>query len=487
VHATHPLEFFNGLGGFAAEGREYVVTLGEGECTPAPWINVVANAEFGFLASADGSGSTWSLNAQQNQLTPWSTIPSATRPRRRLHSRRSQRRSLERDSPPHSRAVLGPCHPPWLRLQPIPAHRARHLAGSSAIRAARGSVKISRLTIVNRCAEPRRLSVTHYLEWVLGNQRSRTAPFIVTEIEPTTGAMLARNPWARTFNRASHSWTWRPAAGVHGRSCGVHRPPWVSRRAAALLEAHRLSNRVGGGLDPCGAMQTNFTLQPGEATELRFLLGEEASSAAAVALVERHRTLDLDAALKEVTDFWEQTLGAVQVKTPDRSMDVLVNGWLLYQTLSCRVWARTAFYQSSGAYGFRDQLQDVMALAVSRPGIAREHILRAAGRQFDEGMCSIGGSDIRPGGEDRVSDDRIWLAFVVAHYLEVTEDFAVLEEQVPFLAAVRWRPKPTKAFRRPSLRARGRCSNTACALSIPVLRSVRMACRYSAPAIGTTA
>jgi cyclic beta-1,2-glucan synthetase len=181
-------------------------------------------------------------------------------------------------------------------------------------------------------------------------------------------------------------------------------------------------------------MQTKITLQPGESTEFTLLLGEEASSAAAVALIERYRTLDLDAVLKEVTDFWDQTLGTIQVKTPDRSMDILVNGWLLYQTLACRVWARTAFYQSSGAYGFRDQLQDVMALVVSRPAIAREHILRAAARQFEEGdvqhwWLPTSGQGIKT----RVSDDRIWLAFVVAHYLEVTEDFTVLEESVPFL------------------------------------------------------
>jgi cyclic beta-1,2-glucan synthetase len=154
-----------------------------------------------------------------------------------------------------------------------------------------------------------------------------------------------------------------------------------------------------------------------------------------VALIERYRTLDLDAVLKGVRDFWDDTLGAVQVKTPDRSMDILVNGWLLYQTLACRVWARTAFYQSSGAYGFRDQLQDVMALCVAKPAIARAHILRAAARQFEAGDVQhwwLPTSGL--GVKTRVSDDRIWLAFVVAHYLEVTEDFAVLDEQVPFLA-----------------------------------------------------
>src|SRR6202040_4453841 len=209
-------------------------------------------------------------------------------------------------------------------------------------------------------------------------------------------------------------------------------------------------------LDPCGAMQTAVTLRPGETTEPTFLLGGEASSAAAVALVERYRALDLDAALKEVTDFWDQTLGVIQVKTPDRSMDIMVNGWLLYQTLGCRVWARTAFYQSSGAYGFRDQLQDVMALVVSRPEIAREHILRAASRQFEEGdvqhwwLPTTG-----QGVKTRISDNRIWLPYVLAHYLEVTEDFAVLDELVPFLSGGPLRADGHEVFSAPGPGAAG--------------------------------
>jgi cyclic beta-1,2-glucan synthetase len=458
VRATPPLEFFNGLGGFAAEGREYVVMLGEGQWTPAPWINVVANSEFGFLVSSDGSGSTWSLNAQQNQLTPWSNDPVSNAPAEAIYIRDEGTGDLWTATPLPIR-------------KPSSAYVVRHGFGYSRFEHTshgisldllqfvplEDSIKISRLKIVNRSAETRQLSVTHYLEWVLGNQRSRTAPFIVTEIEPGTGALLARNPWGTDFQSRI---AFMDMAGRQ-QACTADRAEFIGRHGslaepAALLEAHRLSNRVGGGMDPCGAMQTNFTLQPGEATELTFLLGEEASSAAAVALIERHRTLDLDAALKGVTDFWEQTLGAIQVKTPDRSMDVLVNGWLLYQTLCCRVWARTAFYQSSGAYGFRDQLQDVMALVVSRPGIAREHILRAAGRQFEEGDVQHWWlPNSGKGVKTRVSDDRIWLAFVVAHYLEVTEDGAVLEEPVPFLAGGPLAPEAHEIFSAPESKAMG--------------------------------
>ena len=458
ARTTPALEFFNGLGGFAAEGREYIVTLGEGQWTPAPWSNVVANPQFGFLASADGFGSTWSLNAQQNQLTPWSNDPVSDAPAEAVYIRDEITGDLWTATPLPIR-------------EPSSAYVIRHGFGYSRFEHTshgialdllqfvplEDPIKISRLKMVNRSSETRQLSVTHYLDWVLGNQRSRTAPFIVTEIEPSTHALLARNPWGSDFQSRV---AFMDMAGRQ-QACTADRAEFVGRHGslaepAALLETHRLSNRVGGGLDPCGAMQTTVTLRPGEATELTFLLGEEASSAAAVALMERYRSLDLDAVLKEVTAFWDQTLGAIQVKTPDRSMDILVNGWLLYQTLCCRVWARTAFYQSSGAYGFRDQLQDVMALVVSRPGIAREHILRAAARQFEEGdvqhwWLPTSGQGVKT----RVSDDRIWLAFVAAHYLEVTEDAAVLDEQVPFLAGGPLAPGAQESFSAPEAKTVG--------------------------------
>ncbi|MHB8475132.1 MAG: GH36-type glycosyl hydrolase domain-containing protein [Steroidobacteraceae bacterium] len=434
---TPQLEFFNGLGGFAGDGREYVVVLDEGQWTPAPWINVIANAQFGCQVSADGSGSAWSLNAQQNQITPWCNDPVSDAPAEAIYLRDEDNGDLWSATPLPIR-------------EPSLTFVVRHGFGYSRFEHTSHGVsldlvqfvpledplKISRLKVVNRSAQTRRLSVTHYLDWVLGNQRSRTAAFIVTEIEPKTRALLARNPWSTDF----HARVAFMDMGGRQQACTADRAEFIGRHGSldepkALLDTHPLSNRVGGALDPCGAMQTKLTLSPGESAELTFLIGEEASSEAAVGLIERYRTRDLDAALKEVTDFWDQTLGTIQVKTPDRSLDILVNGWLLYQTLACRVWARTAFYQSSGAYGFRDQLQDVMALMVSKPNIAREHILRAAGRQFEEGdvqhwwLPTTG-----QGVKTRVSDDRIWLPFVLAHYLEVTEDFAVLDEQVPFLS-----------------------------------------------------
>jgi cyclic beta-1,2-glucan synthetase len=430
------LEYFNGLGGFAAAGREYIALLDAGQRTPAPWINVVANPQFGFQVSADGAGSTWSLNARENQLTPWSNDPVSDAPSEVIYLR-------DEDSGEVWSATPLPIR------QPSASYAVHHGFGYTRFEHVSHGIaldlvmfvpladplKISRMKLVNRSASARRLSVTHYVDWVLGNQRSRTAPFIVTEVEPRTSALLARNPWRTEFQSRV---AFLDARGKQ-QTCTGDRAEFVGRHGSlsepkALLGGNSLSNRVGGGLDPCGALQSTLTLQPGEEIELVFMLGEADGADGAVALIQRYRVADLDGAMKTVADYWGQTLGTIQVKTPDRTVDILLNGWLLYQALACRVWGRTGFYQSSGAYGYRDQLQDVMALCNSRPAIAREHILRAAARQFTAGdvqhwWLPTSGQGIKT----RVSDDRVWLPFVVSHYLTVTEDFAVLDELLPFL------------------------------------------------------
>jgi cyclic beta-1,2-glucan synthetase len=455
THAPHlvpALEYFNGLGGFDAGGREYVVVLDDGQWTPAPWINVIANAQFGFLASADGSGSTWSLNAQQNQITPWCNDPVSDAPAEAVYIRDESSGDLWSATPLpiRERSTV------YVVRHGFGYTRSEHTSHGIALTLTQfvplqDSIKISRLKVVNVSDEPRQLSITHYLDWVLGNQNNRAAPFIITSTDPKTGALLARNPWTGDFQSRV---AFMDMAGRQ-QSFTADRTEFIGRHGslaepAALLGPQTLANRAGGGLDPCGAMQTKIALKPGETVELTLLLGEESSAPAAVALIERYRAVDLDAVLKGVTDFWDRTLGVIQVKTPDRSMDILVNGWLLYQTLSCRVWGRTAFYQSSGAYGFRDQLQDVMALCVSAPAIAREHILRAAARQFSEGdvqhwWLPTSGQGIKT----LVSDDRIWLAFVTAQYLEVTGDGAVLDEDVPFLGGGPLVPPALESFSAP--------------------------------------
>jgi cyclic beta-1,2-glucan synthetase len=447
------LEYFNGLGGFAAAGREYIAVLDEGQRTPAPWINVVANPQFGFQVSADGAGSTWSLNAREYQLTPWSNDPVSDPPSEVIYLR-------DEDSGDLWSATPLPIRQPsasYAVHHGFGYTRFEHLSHGIALDLVMfvplaDSLKISRMKLVNRSESVRRLSVTHYVDWVLGNQRSRTAPFIITEVEPNTSALLARNPWRTEFNSRV---AFLDTRGKQ-QTCTGDRAEFIGRHGSlsepkALLGRDRLSNRVGGGLDPCGALQSALTLRPGEEIELVFLLGEAESTDGAVALIERYRVADLDEVFKSVTDFWAQTLGAIQVKTPDRTVDILLNGWLLYQTLVCRVWGRTGFYQSSGAYGYRDQLQDVMALCISRPAIAREHILRAAARQFTAGdvqhwWLPTSGQGVKT----RVSDDRVWLPFVVCHYLAVTEDLAVLDELLPFLEGPPLTPDQHEIFASPA-------------------------------------
>jgi cyclic beta-1,2-glucan synthetase len=433
---TRSLEFFNGAGGFGAAGREYVTVLAGDQWTPAPWNNVIANPQFGFLASADGTGSTWAQNARENQLTPWSNDPISNAPAEVIYIRDEDSGELWSATPLPIRQATAI----YRVHHGFGYTRIEHAAGGIALELAQfvplaDPVKLARLTLTNRSTEVRRLSVTHYLEWMLGNQRSRTAQFIITRIDAGTGALLARNPWSNGFQSSVAFMD----MGGRQQSGSGDRAEFLGRHGsladpAALQGAAPLTNRSGGGLDPCGALQSRVCLQPGERTEFILCVGEAESADAAVALIRRYRAANPDTVLQGIAEFWDRTLGAIQVKTPERSMDILLNGWLLYQTLACRLWGRTAFYQSSGAFGFRDQLQDVMALCVAQPALAREHILRAASRQFAAGdvqhwWLPVSGQGVKT----RVSDDRIWLPFVLAHYLEVTEDFAVLDEPVSFL------------------------------------------------------
>ncbi len=447
-------EFFNGLGGFAADGREYVTTLGAGQSIPAPWINVIANPSFGFQVAVEGAGYTWSMSSRENQLTPWANDPVTDRPGEVIYLRDED-----------TGALWGPTALP-IRDEAAP-YIARHGQGYSRFEhAAHGvaldllqyvplndPIKISRLTIRNTSERPRRLSVTAYVEWVLGPSRSASALSVVTALDPETGAMFARNPWNATFG-----------SRVAFADLGGQQSAWTGDRReflgrngtldnpAALAGEALLSRRVGAGLDPCGALQAAVELEPDDTAEIVFFLGDAATAADARSLIARYRAADLDACLREVIGYWDDVLGTVQVKTPDRSMDIMLNRWLLYQTLACRMWARAAFYQASGAYGFRDQLQDGMALALAQPALTREHLLRAAARQFVEGdvqhwWLPRSGQGVRT----RISDDRIWLAYAAAHYVETTGDLAVLDEPVPFLEGQRLQSSEHDAYFQPMI------------------------------------
>ncbi|HME72850.1 MAG TPA: hypothetical protein VKM54_23720, partial [Myxococcota bacterium] len=447
------LEFFNGLGGFAADGREYVTILGEGQWTPAPWLNVIANPTFGFQVSVDGGGYTWSGNSRENPLTPWSNDPVGDPPGEVIYVRDED-----------SGVLLSPT------ALPIRAENGRYVArhGQGYTRFEHASeglsldllqyvpkgdpIKLSRLSIQNRSGRSRRLSVTAYVEWALGPSREASAPFVVTEIDAETGAMLARNPWSIGFgDRVAF-------ADLAGRQLAYtgDRTEFIGRNGAldqpaALMHGATLSNRVGAGLDPCGVLQTRLEIGPDERVEIVFFLGQAATPKDARALVTRYRTADLDEVFRTVTRGWDLLLDTIQVKTPDRSLDVLLNRWLLYQTLACRVWARSAFYQASGAYGFRDQLQDGMALTVCEPEGTRQHLLRAAARQFTAGdvqhwWLPESGRGVRT----RISDDAVWLPYATAHYVEVTGELGVLDERVPFLEGPALRTDEQEAYFQPA-------------------------------------
>ena len=436
---TVDLEFANGLGGFSDQGREYVTTLADGQRPPAPWINVVANPTFGFHASVEGASHTWATNSRDNQLTPWSNDPVVNRSGETLYIRDDE-----------SGELWGPTAHPY--QHPAGAYRARHGRGYSRFEHTAAEIaadltmfvplddpiKILRLKLTNLSRRPRRLSVAAFVEWVLATSRMQSTTTIVTEMSPS-GALLARNPRNQAYPgrvaflalaKGDATWT-----GVRTEFLGRH---GSTAEPAALIAGGRLSNRVGAGLDPCGALLTPLALQPGETREVVILLGEAVSADAADALAAKYRDADPDRVLAEVARYWTDMLGGLTVVTPDRSLDVMLNGWLLYQTLACRMWGRSGFYQASGAYGFRDQLQDCLALMGADPAIARAHILRAAGRQFPEGdvqhwWLPTTGQGVRT----RIADDPAWLAYAVAEYVKATGDTAILDEPVAYIEGPR--------------------------------------------------
>ncbi|HTX51402.1 MAG TPA: glycosyl transferase, partial [Caulobacteraceae bacterium] len=448
------LEYFNGLGGFAEDGREYVTILGPGQRTPAPWINVIANPDFGFQAASDGGGYTWSVSSREHQITPWSNDPVADQPSQALFVRDEE-----------TGEVWSPTAKP-IRDESA-TYVARHGFGYSRFQhASRGialelleyvapddPVRISRLTLRNVTSRRRRLSVTAYVEWSLGAWREAAAPFIATSRDDATGALMASSVWNPAF---AERVAFLDLGGRQGSWTGDRRE-FVGRNGSlaaplALSETGPLSNRLGAGLDPCGALQTEIDLAPGAAIEVPVLLGDAESLAAAQTLVRRYRGADLDQTLREATGRWDAMLGAVRVKTPDRSMDLMLNGWLLYQTLAARLWGRAGFYQASGAYGFRDQLQDVMALGWANAGAMREQLLRAAARQYPEGdvqhwWLPNTGQGVRT----RISDDRVWLPYVAAHYLDATADAAVLDEPIPFIEGPPLESGEAESFTQPAV------------------------------------
>ncbi|MBX6313467.1 MAG: glycosyl transferase family 36, partial [Isosphaeraceae bacterium] len=466
------LSFFNGLGGFTSDGREYFLlvqgparwgVLGNGKLTreaasrpvlpPAPWINVVANSCFGFLVSESGSGYTWAGNSQANRLTPWNNDPVADPPGEVVYLRDEETGAFWTPTP-----LPRPDGAPTL---------VRHGQGYSSFeRHTQGlhqeltltvppddPIKLIRLIIRNTSDRPRHLSATFYAELVLGTTRDAAPMHVVTEIDPETGALLARNAFRTDFaGRVTFVDVDR-----RPRTLTADRIEFLGRHgsvdAPAALGRVELSGRVGAALAPCAAIQAKFDLAPGESTEITFLLGEAEGLDDAHRLWRRYREPGrAAAALEEAKGSWERLLTTVQVRTPDPALDLLLNRWLLYQVQSCRVWGRSAFYQSGGAFGFRDQLQDIMALVYAAPDEARAHILRSASRQFIEGDVQHwwhlpAGRGVRT----RFSDDLHWLVYATCFYVDKTGDDSILDEHVPYLEGPLLKPDQEEDYGLPSV------------------------------------
>ena len=429
-----PRVLVNGIGGFSADMREYVIETGRGRETPAPWVNVIANPAFGCVVSASGSGYTWLDNAHEYRLTAWSNDP--------VEDPNTEAFYIRDEETGH-----------YWSPTPLPAPGAaryvcRHGFGYSVFETvedgiasnlgihvdAEAPVKLYRLVLRNDSGRPRRLSVTGYVEWVLGDLPAKTAMHVVTEVD-ATGALLARNAYNTEFDGYV---AFLDVSGVT-RTLTADRTEFIGRngslRAPAAMRRAALGGRVGACLDPCGAIQVPLELADGETRVVLFRLGAGRTQADAVATIRRFRQSGAArASFDGVSALWRRMLGAVQVRTPDHTLDALVNGWLPYQVVACRLWGRSGFYQSGGAFGFRDQLQDAMALVHAAPESLRAQLLLCASRQFPEGdVQHWWHPPLGRGVRTHCSDDYLWLPLATSRYIGATGDWAVLDEEAGFL------------------------------------------------------
>ncbi len=429
------LELFNGRGGFSDNGREYVTLLPPGAATPSPWVNVVANPAFGFIASESGGGYTWAVNSRENKLTPASNdrVTDAVSEAVFIRDDDSGAVWTATASPIRLDTTYVARHGLGYTRYELDAHRIHaDLVQSVPLD---DPVKLSVLRLTNRSERRRRLRVTSYAELLLGVAQGLSVNQTATKIDPDTGALFAVNPWNMEVGRRV---AFMDLLGLQ-TSFSSDRVRFLGRNGSlgspsALAAGTDLDNRIGSPWQACAALQTLVTLEPGEERQVVVLFGQGATEEEARSLVRRYRLADLRSIREEAVGRWRRLSAAVQVHTPDRSLDILINGWLLYQTVSSRLWARAGFYQTSGAFGFRDQLQDILALRHAQPALARQHLLHAAARQFVEGDVQHwwhvpSGKGVRT----RISDDRLWLPYCLLRYLDTTGDSAILEERVPFL------------------------------------------------------
>jgi cyclic beta-1,2-glucan synthetase len=429
------LLFYNGLGGFTSDGREYVITTSKELVTPLPWVNVIANPHFGTVISERGNSYTWSENAHTYRLTPWHNDPVTDQSGEIIYIRDEESGHFWSPTPrTKSDATL---------------YLSRHGFGYSVFEHNEGGiitelwvylaidapVKFSVLKIRNDSGRSCKLSATIYVEWVLGDLRHKNGMHVNTSIDHNSGVIYAANPFNSEFpTKVSFLQTDETLCTL---TCD--RREFIGRNGTlenpAAMARSRLSGKHGAALDPCAAIQSPFDLAPGQERQIVYRLGTGNDKDDAYNLIQRFRgSTAAYRALEAVWSYWKQTLDSVKVETPDNSINLLVNGWLIYQTLACRIWARSGYYQSGGAYGFRDQLQDAMALIHTKPEILRDHIVLSASRQFVEGDVQHWwhpptGRGVRT----HCSDDYLWLPLSTCRYVSATGDYGVLDELIPFL------------------------------------------------------
>ncbi len=446
------LAYFNGIGGFTQDGREYVITTTPESPTPAPWSNVIANPFFGTVVTETGSSYTWCENAQSYRLTPWYNDWISDYSGEAFYLRDEETGRFWSPSPAPARGAM--------------PYTSRHGFGYSIFEyteagistetctyvATDAPVKFVVIKIQNRSGKTRRLSLTAFMELVLGERRAANMPHIVTEVDAKTGALTARNSYNAEFSERiaflDCSEALRTVSGDRteflGRNGSAARPDAMFRS--------RLSGRVGAALDPCAAMQVMIDLPDGRDREIAFMIGSGRDLTDTRNLVNRFRgTEPARRALEQVWAYWNHSLGAIRVESPDNTVNFLANGWLLYQTLACRIWGRSGFYQSGGAYGFRDQLQDVVALTHAEPAILRAQLLRSASRQFREGdVQHWWHPPVGRGVRTRISDDYLWLPYAVCKYVSALGDTGVLDERINFLESRPLKPEEESYYDLPN-------------------------------------
>ncbi len=454
-HAPPLLEreriFDNGLGGFSPAGDEYIITLEPGSNTPAPWANVIASPHIGTVLSESGSAYTWVENAHEFRLTPWHNDPLTDAGGEAFYIRDEETGDYWSPTPLPARGRTGYVCRHGFGYSVFEHHEAGISSELRTYVAMDAPVKFASIKLRNDSRHKRYLSLTGYWELVLGEWRHVNLMHIITEIEPYSGALLARNAYSRGFaNRVFFA-----QVSAEERTVSGNRTEFIGRNrslaAPAALRRKHLSGKTGAALDPCAAIQAPVELDPGEEREIVFIFGAARGKDEAQNLVRRFGRLDgARQALEAVEEFWGRTLSAVRVETPDPALNVLANGWLVYQTLSCRFWGRSGYYQSGGAYGFRDQLQDSLALIHTTPWVVREQLIRCAERQFLHGDVQHwwhppGGHGVRT----HFSDDYLWLPYVTSHYVRATGDTGVLDEPVHFLEGRELNPEEESYYDQP--------------------------------------